>query len=387
MEEMKREGPDWSTLHEDLIISIANRLPLENYVVFASVCRSWRAVLSKHSFNSSNHHRLPWLILLRQRTRSNSETIRIIYSLSNNKLYKLLPPSPPPPRPRTTPIFSSLGWIMTAAATSNDLALFHPLSPDRSIVTLPNCRISTVHKLLLSSKPTFPPPSDFIAVTIVLQPTNQLLYWRPGNSNWKKILTVPRHSFFLDLALFNGRFYAVDHNRRIYALNLGPNLPDDEYDRVATLISHLNLPKCDAPFVNPYDVEMLFLVESEGSLLVVQGNRQWWGEGRHETMEFRVFEVDVNDGAFRKVENLGDRALFVGDNSSSFSVKASEFEGCKCNCVYFADDFRKLDKCWVRNKDIGIFHLETGEVEHFFVFEETHSNYLAPLWVQPSFFM
>ncbi|KAF4349710.1 hypothetical protein F8388_026212 [Cannabis sativa] len=386
MQEMRRAAEqDWTSLHEDLIISIANRLPLENYVVLASACRPFRAVLTNLNFNNSNHHRLPWLMLLRRtiHSDSNSQIAPIICSLSNNKLYNLLPPSH---TYRINPIFSSLGWIITpAASTTNDLTLFHPLSPDRSKVQLPNRNIFTIQKLLLSSRPTLASSEGLMVVTIDSHERsthNRLSLWRSGNSSWKKIRILPGHTFFHDVALFEGRFYAVDRNRRVFALTL------DHPDPVASLILHLNLPKWEAPFVNPYDIEMLFLVESEGSLLVVQGNRQWWGEGRHETTEFRVFEVDVNDSAFRKVLDLGDRALFVADNSSSFSIKASEFEGCKCNCVYFADDFGKLDKCGVRNKDIGIFHLESGEIEHLFRLENTKSNYLAPLWVQqPSFFM
>lgn len=152
------------------------------------------------------------------------------------------------------------------------------------------------------------------------------------------------------------------------------------------MVSELNLPKSEAPFLNPYDVEMLYLVESEGDLLVVQGDRQWWGQGKRETTEFRVFKVNLNDGSFYKEESLGDVALFLGDKSSSFSVKASEFGfgGCKCNSIYFADDFRKLENFGVRSKDVGIFGMKDRKVEPVFGFEDRDCDFLAPVWVQPS---
>ncbi|KAK7830834.1 hypothetical protein CFP56_027890 [Quercus suber] len=40
------------------------------------------------------------------------------------------------------------------------------------------------------------------------------------------------------------------------------------------------------------------------------------------------------------VDNLGDQVLFVGD-SSSMSSSPSSFNGCKANCVYFTDDYKK----------------------------------------------
>ncbi|PON84595.1 F-box domain containing protein [Trema orientale] len=378
--------PNWSSLPEDLLIAIANRiLSLENYVVFGSVCRSWRSAAPKENFNSSNHQLLPWLMLRQTHPdlHSQPQTPKI-YSLTNHRLYRI---PHPPHRSYCTAnsILSSLGWIMAASNHHrNDISLFHPLSPDHQI-RLPLRNINVVYKFALSSRPSLAPPRDFAVVAIDQSSDsaakNQLSFWRPGRSSWARI-RAEEPVLFLDVVHFNGRFYAVDRRRRVLALS-----PDrqDRDRRMVSVVSELNLPKSEAPFLNPYDVEMLYLVESEGALLVVQGDRQWWGHGNRETTEFRVFEVNVNDGSFWKVESLGDRALFLGDKSSSFSIKASDFLGCKCNCIYFADDFRKLDNFGVRSKDIGVFDMKDGKLERFFGFENRESEYLTPLWVQPSF--
>lgn len=50
--------------------------------------------------------------------------------------------------------------------------------------------------------------------------------------------------------------------------------------------------------------------------------------------DVEVFELDEERLVWVKVENKGDRALFVGENCC-ISVSASEL-GCKRNCVYFS---------------------------------------------------
>ncbi|KAF9588063.1 hypothetical protein IFM89_007304 [Coptis chinensis] len=55
-----------------------------------------------------------------------------------------------------------------------------------------------------------------------------------------------------------------------------------------------------------------------------------------------------------EVDNLGDIALFVGLNNSfsGFSLVASDFPGCKANCIYFFTD-----------KEKGVFNLEDGIIK------------------------
>ena len=379
--------PYWVSLHQDLILSIAKHISsLEDYVFLRSVCRSWRSAATKENFNSSNLQLPPWL-MFRQRNPNSSITTTKIYSLTNHKTYQILHG-----QSYARTIFSSMGWILDASSPNQfgrlPLKLVHPLKPDRPY-PIPYRDINFVSKFLLSSRPSL--SFDFMAL-VIYKPSpnndsNRLSFWKPGMSLWT---TINAHEpvFFVDVVSFNGRFYAVDRRRRVLALNLDQDHNNNNNNnQTVSVVSELNLPKSEAPFVNPYDVEKLYLVESDGSLLVVQGNRQWLGHAKSETTEFRVFEVNVNDGSFGKVKSLGDRALFLGDNSSSFSIKASDFKGCKSNCIYFADDFRSLGNNGVRSEDVGIFHMQDRKLERFFQFEDRNLQFLAPLWVQPSFYI
>ncbi|CAN6237802.1 unnamed protein product [Urochloa humidicola] len=66
---------------------------------------------------------------------------------------------------------------------------------------------------------------------------------------------------------------------------------------------------------------------------------------------FEVYRLDADGGGWTEVEELaGDRALFVSP-ASSFAVRASETEGCRCNRIYFVDRRRHCYSC---HKDDGI---------------------------------
>lgn len=133
--------------------------------------------------------------------------------------------------------------------------------------------------------------------------------------------------------------------------------------------------------------QMLYLVESDDSLLVVTQEKVWTsGHGRR-TIGFQVFEVDVKSKTLARGSRTWEIELCSwGITRSSFSVKASDYVGsCKANCIYFADDFPK--ELWnLEKKEIyfGIFHLEDGKIENFFAVEKI-DYFVPPLWVQPSF--
>lgn len=53
---------------------------------------------------------------------------------------------------------------------------------------------------------------------------------------------------------------------------------------------------------------------------------------------FDVFKLDFATQAVTKVENLGNRAFFLGHNSS-VSIEASVSLKCKPSHIYFTDDY------------------------------------------------
>ena len=102
------------------------------------------------------------------------------------------------------------------------------------------------------------------------------------------------------------------------------------------------------------------------------------------TTAFKVFEVNLGGEEWKELKNLDNRALFLGRNSS-ISVKASDFSGCKANCIYFTDNF---EKHWSipggGGRDTGIYNMLDGSIEPHYL-GDSLSCITPPMWVVPSF--
>jgi hypothetical protein len=113
----------------------------------------------------------------------------------------------------------------------------------------------------------------------------------------------------------------------------------------------------------------VYLVNSGDELLLVVRllDHQFPREGNASirTVYFDVYRfslIRLRTGHWDKVKDLGDRLLFVGENSCvSLSLSAADvrgclenprYDGCLKNCIYFMDDSRV--RCHVRCHDIGV---------------------------------
>ena len=85
------------------------------------------------------------------------------------------------------------------------------------------------------------------------------------------------------------------------------------------------------------------------------------------TFTFDVYKLDQERGCWVTVKNLGDRVFILGKDSS-FSVSATEFSGCKGNCIYFTYE-----------DDNGVFDQNTGEIVDFQ--DTSHLFRLPPSWL------
>jgi hypothetical protein len=134
------------------------------------------------------------------------------------------------------------------------------------------------------------------------------------------------------------------------------------------------------------------LVESDGEVLFV---RQLLAYKEQFTMEsctslsvagFEVHRLDVKEQRWTMVEALPpDRALFVSPGSS-FAVRASETEGCRSNCIYFAGESQYYSSPACRevgDTSWGMYSMEERRVlfEHVVVTEP--GTRAEALWFLP----
>ncbi|KAF3440373.1 hypothetical protein FNV43_RR18657 [Rhamnella rubrinervis] len=108
-------------------------------------------------------------------------------------------------------------------------------------------------------------------------------------------------------------------------------------------------------------------------------NRSSLPEGK--AVDFIVYKLDQEWGKWVEVTDLGSEAFYLNEDMS-FSVSASEFEGCKGNCIYYKNQF---DSSLFTNARVAsVFNLEDRSIGTYhwprpLCFSNQHLN--RRLWI------
>ncbi|KDP25463.1 hypothetical protein JCGZ_20619 [Jatropha curcas] len=100
------------------------------------------------------------------------------------------------------------------------------------------------------------------------------------------------------------------------------------------------------------------------------------------TEAFEVFKLNFENGKCEEVERLDNKALFLGQNSSlCVDVKRRSFRtGYMANRIYFIDTEAASRYRVGREKNLGIYNMQTGRIERSFA---NNCAYLSPLmWIE-----
>ncbi|XP_017609140.1 putative F-box protein At3g25750 [Gossypium arboreum] len=351
---------DWAGLPSELVDLILQRLTsVSDYFRFGATCTAWHDVVTENiNYLLSQKH--PMLIVP-----LNTQDVWSLYSIKDNKLLPL--PFQVPYVDRF--VGSSNGWLVTV---DDDLVvrLLNPLclvlgkqiDHDPNIhITLPPldppcCVFNQIRKVVLSANPTSS-PNDYMIMAI-FSADHHVAYIKP---NRDKEWTYVNHNWGVlhDLIYYRDRYYAIDYKGEIIYFNVADRL----FFKYLSINHNVDLE----------NFEMKYLVESPiGELLLVERIKMWhWhGDvGYNNTEGAKVWNLKLASGGWewREVKNIGDYALFVGDNNS-LSVVASDFCGCQSNCIYFIDDYENflfpsmvLENSYAlkNTKDVGVYNMET----------------------------
>ncbi|XP_052520145.1 uncharacterized protein LOC128071305 [Budorcas taxicolor] len=335
---------DWAGLQHDLVIEIAERVPsMESYNSLGAVCKSWRDAATKGHLNQKAFEG-PWLMHAEKGEEKGSspeqqqqEGMREFSSVSlGGKTRKIFLPEASKKR-----CLSCRDWLLVVAEDEIQACLLHPLS--RVQINLPKLNnlphydsmisynLHFVEKVVLSADPSS--TSDFIVI-VIWGRRNRLGLCKPGDTSWTAMdeWLDP----FFDIVYCNNKLYALDWDSRVVTCDVD----GQKFHQVFALPPQL-IPK-------------KYLVEFWEKFLIVYRHIDIQ-EDFYKTEGFTVFEVNIEDGTSVEVKDLGNKALFLGYNSS-FSIECSDFNNCKPNCIYFTDDSMDIYLSFEEGggKDMGI---------------------------------
>ena len=395
---------NWADLPHLILYEIICRLSFfDDIFIFGAVCKSWQSVVNSLE-KPPLPPKCPWIMLAEEREQGNKESqTRSFFNLSDTKTYDFNLPE----LVGRKCIGASFGWLLTIG-TDLQINLFHPFS--KHLIGLPpqptfchqfpyemepeELRSIFVFKCVLSRSPwnseTHQYDPDCIIMAIYGQ-VRTLAFTRPGYKAWIDIESPTL--CYDDIAFYKGQFYAVDVHGEVFACcfdELFACRIDDNQKVGATAVA-----PCPE---GTHDVIKKYIVESSGGLLLVsrvRGGRLYSYEDEDQeeeidddpyvTIGFTVLKLKRCTQAGSKykykyveVHSLGDRALFVGDNSS-VSLSASSFNGCKANCIYFTDDNFEFYGTKGGGDDMGVFSMEERDTSKPYPVESL-SYFSTPLW-------
>ncbi|KAL7003259.1 hypothetical protein U1Q18_004418 [Sarracenia purpurea var. burkii] len=381
---------DWAWLPVNLLDSILENLDqFSDYVRFNAVCQQWRRVamedkgLHKQGLSvlKTSRNKLPMLMI---ETKESHGEKWVLFSVAEGKTYELKLPFPYHCRF----LGSSLGWLFTIEKTTMAITLLNPFSGQ--LLHLPvfkdpfdefqywvedDTQDYFVCNGIISSDP-FSNPNDY-EVVVIYGGMRRLAFLKSSDGSWKFINTEPDY-------VFSNVIY---YKSLVLAVNTCSDLVQIDMARG----DHKAL---TARSTTP--ASFAYLVESNnGNLLLVQ--RFWKSVDEEDeknlhikTHEFKVFTLLRPAGqkrpAWVQIKDLGDQALFVGDNYS-VCVSTSKFPQYERNCIYYTDQnhawlppyaFQGLDD------DSGIFNFENGSFRSHYLPDSFKNQTLPPIWFVPN---
>ncbi|KAJ8765099.1 hypothetical protein K2173_010582 [Erythroxylum novogranatense] len=367
---------EWANLPKDLLEQVSKCLETSTDLLrLRSVCSSWRSSVGpKPHLSSGNLRFLP---------NDGISHTSFGFCLSKRTVFRI-------GLPGSNDQGDTVGWLVKVEEDAPRKQLLNPLSrykmnalPNRfpRVLDLLNLRVCelgkeyVLHLLNYNLSPHDGAGTLYMEKVVMIQSScgktfvlltihvsGKLAMFTSGDKRWNIMQDMP--SPYDDVIVYKGKFFAVDNIGRTVVVGLNADL-----DFVANPV---------------FGGDKKYLVESEGQLLLVDMYLSIdTGEGSlstgeeflehlaqymsERTVKFKVYKLHEETQNWIELKSLGDRVLFLGDDST-FSALASDFSGCKGNCIFFVDNFFYSmeeypigeDDGELVGRDIGVFNLETG---------------------------
>lgn len=235
-------------------------------------------------------------------------------------------------------------------------------------------RDSFIKKIVLSSSPG--KDRHFIAVAILNQ-TGDLAYCRNGDEKWSVIQGT--QSYCEDVVYNKGLFYAVDKHGAVAVCDFSTG----GSPRVSIIQTTPQLGG-DMQYLVSLEDELLLVTRFLGLEFDVEPDQPHL---IYRTLKFEVFSLNWSVPQWERLTSLGDKVVFLGDNSS-LSLSASDFLGCSGNCIYYTDDYAECNFDDVYGeRDCGIFSLSSESIKPLPCYPQNLHYQLrwpSPIWLSPN---
>ncbi|XP_050365472.1 putative F-box protein At5g55150 [Argentina anserina] len=374
---------DWAGLQKDLLGQVLTRLESpKDYLRFSVVCKSWFCLAKKNQRELMSRRSQPPMLLI-----TDEENSWRLYNIIDDKVLDMQLRAP-----NRRFCGSSKGWLIFVDETFA-ITLLNPFSvklrekkkkANATIIRLPPlhgekwwirkcdyyvCRAS------LSSDPILDPEDSVL--TVIYGEKYQLAFIRCSKD---KRWTYADNNFcpVEDVVYSQGVIYAVDNDSRLFSYNI-------------STLSKLELSQGNSSYANKIylvfdsDEKEIWMVKR---YIKYKNIKKWL---RRETTEFKIFKMNIDDEhEWIEKETLGNVAFFVGDNSS-VSVVASDFPGCRSNCIYFShdDDFISSSLEPYGPNDCGVYDIASRRVLNPYAEDAEkllrQTSGRPPIWFVPHF--
>ncbi|XP_047326336.1 uncharacterized protein LOC124930010 [Impatiens glandulifera] len=342
----------WPNLPQRLLNLISRQPILMQQITFNGINKSWQPPAKTCQSVSS----IGSLAITNDKSDTELNTFSITFRTGYHRIARW-------PASRINKPFSLIGISHGSLITRNRLTsdAFYIFMPPEIIKYLPNINqnIPTTFASLSSTpQKLYKIRDDFIVIVLTgISHPAFLSYHSSTQHNWTEhdsTLIDPNdpqggYMRFNNGVWFQKKFYGLSSQGTLAVIE-----EVDSSLAITNLGSGRAVPSAPAKHFREY------LLESDGEILLVFliSRKSKWTVN-----DVEVYRLGLTRLGWMKVENLGDRALFVGGDCCCMMVDSRRV-GCKRNCVYFTHDYVKGVNINWDVYNMGNCKVEPGWVEN-----------------------
>lgn len=410
---------DWAGLPAHIVDLIVTMLDgFFDYLRFCGVCSEWRKTAHEANLDYKIKSKIfvapdKELPMLMFTTDENSDR-RSVFNILNGKTYEIKLPIPYKYRFAG----SSCGWLLCLEKTMV-LNLVNPCNNTcialPALIDLPTFKYEWhkkyfayyIKKGILFSNSSVS-PDGFGVLVIYSASMGKLAFFKSGEPSWNFINSEDR-LVARDIIHYKGKLYAVNFDSKLVEIDTASKT----FKTIITPSHSYSVPPDAIYLVQSQDGELLMVERFWFRMPEVSDEEDYTDDedidassdseidssdiqsiidlGEFErSFEFKVFKMthplEEGSATWVEISNIGEQALFVGDNHS-VSVSTVKFPECLSNSIYYTAEHHAGLFPYVYqgvNEDSFVFNLEDKTIDYHHKLEGSQKYIQPPIWFVPN---